>query len=133
MPPPENVWRRPAAAASDPAGAIRACRVEHPTWPEVELEPWARSKAEVDLDFVRTGRLDIATPWREVAAAIDVPALLVTGDGEVIIGPSARAEVARVAPRIDLAVIPGAAHCVRRDQGDAFHGVVDPWLAARFP
>ncbi|MCW2711882.1 MAG: hypothetical protein JWR64_2295, partial [Marmoricola sp.] len=26
-------------------------------------------------------------------------------------------------------VVPGAAHCVRRDRGDVFHAVVDPWLA----
>ncbi|MBV9830828.1 MAG: alpha/beta fold hydrolase [Marmoricola sp.] len=117
------------AVAADPEGAIRACRAEHPTWPEVELGPWARAKADVDLEFLRTGRLDISTPWRDVAAAITVPALLVTGDGEVIIGPSVRSEISRVAPTIDLAVVPGAAHCVRRDQGDRFHAVVDPWLA----
>ena len=86
------------AAAADTAAAVRTCREEHPAWPESELEAWARSKAEVDLDFVRTGRLDISTPWREVAAAIDVPALVMTGDGEVIIGPSTREEIARVAP-----------------------------------
>ena len=79
---------------------------------------------------MRTGRLDISTPWREVAAAIDVPALVMTGDGEVIIGPWTREEIARVAPRIEVSVVPGADHCVRRDQGDGFHAVVDPWLAA---
>jgi pimeloyl-ACP methyl ester carboxylesterase len=119
------------AAGADPEEAVRACRADHPAWPEAELEQWAASKAEVDLDFVATGRLDIATPWREVAAVIDVPTLLVTGDGEVIIGFEAREEITRVAPRIEVAVVPGADHCVRRDQANAFHAVVDPWLAAR--
>jgi pimeloyl-ACP methyl ester carboxylesterase len=117
-------------AAADDAEAVRTCRAVHPAWPEVELGPWAESKAQVDLDFLRTGRMDIATPWREVAAVIDVPALLVTGDGEVIIGFEAREELNRVAPRIEIAVVPGADHCVRRDQGDAFHAVVDAWSAA---
>ncbi len=119
------------AAASDRAAAIETCRAEHPAWPEAELEPWAESKAQVDLDFVRTGRLDIATPWRDVAAAIAVPALLVTGDGEVIVDFPTREQISRLAPAIEIAVIPGAAHCVRRDRGDAFHAVVDPWLAGQ--
>ncbi len=103
----------------------------HPAWPEAELEPWAAAKAEVDLDFLRSGRLDINTPWREIATSITVPALVVTGDGEVIVDFPTREEIRRIAPTIEVVVVPGAAHCVRRDQADAFHAVVDPWLAAR--
>jgi len=29
-------------------------------------------------------------------------------------------------------VVPGAGHCVRRDATEAFHALVDPWIAARF-
>jgi pimeloyl-ACP methyl ester carboxylesterase len=119
------------AAAADAVAAVRACRAEHPSWPEVELEEWAAAKAEVDLDFLRSGRLDIDTPWREIATSITVPALVVTGDGEVIVDFPTREEIRRIAPTIEVVVVPGAAHCVRRDQADAFHAVVDPWLAAR--
>jgi pimeloyl-ACP methyl ester carboxylesterase len=119
-----------SSAAADPAAALRGIRATHPAWPESELEHWAAAKAEVDLDFLRGGRLDIDTPWREVAASIAVPALVVTGDGEVIIDFPTREEVRRIAPMIGVVVVPGAGHCVRRDQGDAFHAVVDPWLAA---
>ena len=40
------------------------------------------------------------------------------------------AEVGRLNPEFDVRVVDGAGHCVRRDRGDAFHAVVDPWLAA---
>ena len=50
------------ATASDFPGAVRLCRSVHPTWPEVELGPWAESKAQVDLDFLRTGRLASPPP-----------------------------------------------------------------------
>jgi pimeloyl-ACP methyl ester carboxylesterase len=69
------------------------------------------------------------TPWREIAAAVEVPALVVTGDQEVILHGELLAEVGRVNPRFDVRVVEGAAHCVRRDRADAFHAHVDPWLA----
>lgn len=117
--------------AADQEGAIRRCRAEHPTWPDSELGPWARAKADSDVAFLRTSSLALRQTWQETAAAIGVPALVVTGDGAVILGPSTRAEIAALGnPHLEIAVVPGADHCVRRDRGDAFHAVVDPWLAA---
>ena len=55
---------------------------------------------------------------------------MVTGDHEVILDRAMLDEVARLNPGLEVEVIDGAAHCVRRDRGDAFHAVVDPWLAA---
>jgi pimeloyl-ACP methyl ester carboxylesterase len=118
------------AVASDPERAIRTCRAEHPTWPETELGPWAAAKADVDLGFLRDGRTGLGIGWRDVVRGISVPALLVTGDEDVILGPATLAEVGHLNRTIGVAVVPGAAHCVRRDRGDAFHAVVDPWLAA---
>ena len=55
---------------------------------------------------------------------------MISGDHEVILDGTMLAEVARLNPGLELEVIAGAAHCVRRDRGDAFHAVLDPWLAA---
>ena len=63
---------------------------------------------------------------------IQAATLLVTGDGEVITGAASRAVVAEMAnPAIEVVVVPGAGHYVRHQQTEAFHAVVDPWLAAR--
>lgn len=118
------------ATAADPGAAIARCLREHPTWPEVELEPWARAKADADEAFLRTGRAMLEEPWPEIARAIARPTLVVTGDRGVILDAAALAEVARLGNEaLEVAVVPGAAHCVRRDRGDTFHAVVDPWLA----
>jgi pimeloyl-ACP methyl ester carboxylesterase len=117
------------AVAADLAGAVVRCRAEHPAWPASELGPWAQAKADVDLEFLRSGRFGLATPWREVAAAISVPTLVVTGDGEVILGSSMLSEIGRLNPDLETTVVAGADHCVRRDRGDSFHAVVDPWVA----
>lgn len=120
------------AAAADPAGAIAGCRREHPTWPESELAPWAQAKADVDLAFLRTGETMLRTDWRDLATAITVPTLVVTGDGEVVVDEPTVAEISELGnPAVQLRVVTGAGHCVRRDRAEAFHALVDPWLAAR--
>ena len=121
-------WTRSTTA--DPHGAIAQCRAEHPDWPESEFGPWAQAKADVDETFLLSGVMVLETPWREIAADIKPPTLVVTGDHEVLLHDGLLAEVARLNPRFEVKVIDGAAHCVRRDRGDAFHAVLDPWLAA---
>jgi len=120
-------WARSIAA--DPARAIAQCRAENPTWPESEYGPWAQGKIDVDETFLRAGTAMLGTPWREIAAAVEQPALVVTGDQEVLLHRALLAEIRRLNPRFDVQVVEGAAHCVRRDRSDAFHAVVDPWLA----
>jgi pimeloyl-ACP methyl ester carboxylesterase len=122
-------WTRSVAA--DPEGAIAQCRAENPTWPESEFGPWAQAKADVDEAFLRAGTAMLGTAWREIAAAIEPPTLVVTGDREVLLHPEILTEVRRLNPRFEVRVVEGAAHCVRRDRCDAFHAVVDPWLAAQ--
>ena len=122
-------WTRSVAA--DPEAAIAQCRTENPTWPDSEFGPWAQAKADVDATFLGTGIAMLGTPWREIAAAIEPPAMVVTGDHEVILQEEMLAEVARLNPRFDVRVVDGAGHSVRRDRGDAFHAIVDPWLAAQ--
>lgn len=120
-----------AAAAADPEGAVAACRLDHPAWPESELDAWARAKGDVDLAFLATGVTMLGTPWRRIARAIDVPTLLITGDTEVVVHEPTVVEIASLGnPAVEVRVVPGAGHCVRREAADAFHAEVDPWLAA---
>jgi pimeloyl-ACP methyl ester carboxylesterase len=106
-------------------------RVENARWPEAELEPWGRAKADGDLGFLATGLAFLDTPWRAIAADIGVPTLVVTGTEGVIIGADTRRAIADLGnERIEVAVVDGAGHCVRRDQPEAFHALVDPWVAA---
>ena len=35
-------------------------------------------------------------------------------------------------PLIDVAVVDDAGHCIRRDNPDGYHAIVDPWLRSRF-
>lgn len=118
----------------DPAGTLAAERLAHPAWPEIELEPWAEAKRATDPAFLALGHLALSMrdPWPEQAARIRRPTLVVTGTHETII-PRSRAIIEAIAnPAIEIVVVDGAGHCVRRDRGDAFHAVVDPWIAARF-
>jgi pimeloyl-ACP methyl ester carboxylesterase len=106
----------------------------HPTWPKVEFEPWAEAKRETDAAFLALGRrvLSMRDPWPVLAERIRRPTLVVTGTDDTIVSRSRPAIEALRNPAIEIVVVDGAGHCVRRDRGDAFHAVVDPWIADRF-
>ena len=67
-------------------------------------------------------------------AALDVPALLLTGDrpGSARVGSEGLAAAARN-PRITPVLVPGAGHQVRRSDPQAFYRAVDTWLAEVLP
>jgi len=49
----------------------------------------------------------------------------------VILDANTRAAIEDLGnPHLEVAVIEDAGHCVRREQPDAYHALVDPWLAA---
>lgn len=134
-------WRRPAAAPSesDPEPAeptvddlVAAQRISSPNWPESELRPWAESKKQYDAEMGKRRR-EQPKDWTQTVRALTMPALLVTGTINVLIGPDVRDEVRRIAPDVKIAVIENAGHCVRRDQGAAYHAVVDAFLAVNKP
>jgi lipase len=120
-----------AEMAADEERAVAWCRAENPTWPESEYLPWARAKAAVDPEFVRAGVGVLRTPWRDIASAIRTPTLVVTGDRQVILDSRRLAEIAALAnPALEVHVVADAGHGIRRERGNAFHALVDPWLAA---
>jgi lipase len=115
----------------DPVGALAAGRRDNPRWPEVEFEPWARAKTQVDLDFLALGVASLDRPWQDLVAAIGVPTLVVIGGQSTLITADALSQAAALGhAHVRIEVVPDAGHCVRRDLPDTFHGLVDPWLAA---
>ena len=118
--------------ADDPEGQLEKGRADNPTWPEVELGPWVESKTQVDLDFLDLGIANLLEPWDDIVAAIAVPTLVLLAErGRA--GDPAGPRPGRASSRnpfVDIRVVEGAGHCVRRDRTDAFHALVDPWLAA---
>lgn len=124
----------PAPEPTDPTvdDLITAQRASSPNWPESELWPWAESKEQHDPEMAKHRR-DQTMDWTETVRALAVPTLLVTGTNRVLIGPDVRDEVRRIAPDVQIAVIEDAGHCVRRDQGTAYHAVADAFLAANKP
>ena len=115
--------------AGDEEAAIARARTENQTWPESEYRPWARAKGAVDMDFVRAGVGVLHTPWREIAAAIRSPTLVITGDREVILHEPALAAIAALGnPALEVHVVADAGHGIRREHPEEFHALVDPWL-----
>ena len=79
--------------------------------------------------------ITVRTPWYDVAAAVAVPALVVTGDNDAIWHGALLTRLREIISGndcLDLEIIAGAGHCVRRDRPEAFHTVVDPWIAKQF-
>jgi pimeloyl-ACP methyl ester carboxylesterase len=119
----------------DLEGAVAGGRLESPRWPAVEFGPWGVSKTQLDPSL--TGPEQIARPgsWIDVATAITRPTLLVTGSRQdaVLVSVQSRERLAGLGNRhIEVAVVPGAGHTVRRDCAVAYHQIVDPWIRERF-
>ena len=133
---PDRARQRVAEALDtfvDPPAALATCRVDHPSWPDSEFDPWLAAKLAIDIEMLGDGAVTGRRPRLEVAAAIGVPTLLVTGDQDVIwMPPMLERQVAVGNPFIEVGIVTGAHHCVRRDNPEGFHALVDPWIAAQF-
>ena len=120
---------------ANPSGAMKRGRAVHSDWPESEFQPWLDAKLQTDIEMLADPTITVRTPWYEVAAAVAVPALVVTGDDGAIWHGDQLARLRQIISGndcLDLEIIAGAGHCVRRDRPEAFHTVVDPWMAKQF-
>ena len=134
-PEPETLQQSVRPFRDDLESAIASGRVELPLWPEIELQPWAVSKTQLDPSLTDREQIIRHAPWIDDAAAIARPTLLVTGDREeaIIVAAESRKRLAELGNQhIEVAVVPGAGHTVRRDCADAYHQIVDPWIKQRF-
>jgi pimeloyl-ACP methyl ester carboxylesterase len=133
--PPETLQQSVQSFRDDLEAATASGRVELPHWPEIELQPWAASKAQLDPSLTDRDQIVAQTPWIDIASAITLPTLVVTGDreGVVLVSALSRRRLADLGnPHLEVEVVPGAGHTVRRDRSDVYHQIVDPWIKRQF-
>jgi pimeloyl-ACP methyl ester carboxylesterase len=117
-----------AAAMAAVVSAVRpdlvcAAVLEDPPW----FSPAPTTTPAADLDLMR-----LSTSWVDVAAAITRPTLVVTGDreGDVLIGARTRRQLAALDnPALEVVVVAGAGHDVRRGAPEAYFAAVEPWVS----
>jgi pimeloyl-ACP methyl ester carboxylesterase len=113
-----------------PRRALKQGKRDHPDWPKVEFAPWIEAKQQTDLDMLADPTITVRTRWSDVIERVSVPALLVTGGPGAMWNGALLENLHRVDnPHLEIEVIRGAGHCVRRDRAHDFHAIVDPWLA----
>ena len=109
----------------DRVGRLEEMRRET-TWTEPELIAWADCKPLVDRRYIRRGLYLGGDPtWVAELRGLRTPTLIVVPE-EAPMAPAP--QVTSSAP-VRTEVVPGAGHCVRRDRPDAYHAVVDAFLA----
>lgn len=121
----EHISRDQSGAIANLLLAQQAYR----NWPLSEYGPWAQAKTQVDRDFIATGVVGLA--GREIIKELQVPTLVLTGDGpDVLLGQAGLEKLATYAnPHLHTALIGGATHCVRRDKSEKFQQAVNSFLA----
>ena len=127
-----NDGLRASREAPDEEALLRLRRELHPHWPEAELLPTGLAEQRTQEDYLLHGDWRPSTPWPDLLAALQVPALLLTGDDldEVIVSPDLEREMLAAATQhLVVRRLRGAGHCVRRDRQDVFYSIVDDWLA----
>ena len=130
--PARTTGRRPLSTAAMRAGLraqadidhthlVAQVRAEHPDWPEAELDPWARSKREMDPTTVDEGA-DWGASLTALLPDVAAPVLIVHGELRRggIVSPTAAARCA-AACRTPVSVLRlPEAHCPRREAPAAF-------------
>jgi pimeloyl-ACP methyl ester carboxylesterase len=118
----------------DEAGRVDLAGAEHPDWPEDELLPWARAKAEVDLAHLR-----VPAEWGEPLAArlagVRCPVTVVRGvlaRGGLVSAAAGRAVAAACRGGCDVVAL-DAGHNVRREASAPFVATVAAVLACYEP
>ncbi|WP_167146757.1 alpha/beta fold hydrolase [Actinomyces sp. ZJ308] len=121
---------RAAEVADLPAAVGRALE----TMPDVEALPGVWASQRTDPGLLLAGVVTPEVRWEEAMAALDVPALLLTGDrpGSARVGREGLATAAGN-PRITPVLVPDAGHQVRRSDPEAFYRTVDAWLTEVLP
>ena len=108
------------------------CRKNDPQWPEVEVYPWALSKQQFDPNFLAARSFRTRPDWRETAAKIQSPVLLITADVErgAIVSSEAAQLATQLNPRIQVAKIANAGHSIRRDNFADYIAAVRKFIAS---
>lgn len=119
-------------SATDDAMLLEIRKAAHPDWPEEELLVTGIGEQQMDLRYLARGDFKPTTRWPELFASVSVPTLIVSGDdmGGVVMTDEVERAINRIGnPHIRFLRVPGAAHCVRRENPHAFYDAVDTFLA----
>ena len=108
---------------------VKKQKKEAPNWEEAILEEWAQSKLLVDpavFDHFSHQRPD----WRNLARAIMIPTLIVTGDNNrgAIVTPEIGVEAVKLLEKGEFGHISAAGHCVRYEQYKPYLSMVRLFL-----
>jgi pimeloyl-ACP methyl ester carboxylesterase len=118
-------------SAQDEAALYRVRHENHPDWPEDELLVTGRAEQQMDLAYLAHGDIKPTTRWPDLFAKVSVPTLVVSGDhmGEVCVTDDVQRGIAEIGnPHVELVRVPGAGHCIRREQPEAYYTAVDGFL-----
>jgi len=111
-------------AMADQAGQV-ARMLRDSSWSRAEIEAWAACKPLVDRTYLRRGLYLGDGAWEELFDALRVPTLLLVPPDS----PMAPRQEALHNDLVRTVVVPGAGHCVRRDQPARYLRAVDAFLA----
>jgi N-formylmaleamate deformylase len=108
------------------------CRAEHPTWDELELEPWAEAKRQLSPKAIGHPIGTETLSWQDALARVNCPILLITADVDrgSSVAPETAEEARRILPSLRVGNIPGAGHNVRREQFERYVETVREFLAS---
>jgi N-formylmaleamate deformylase len=122
-----NIERMRSLSLND---LILECKQKHPFWEETEQFHWAKAKQQVKAN-VAAFHGEARRPWREVAARISCPVLLLTADlaAGALVTPELAKEAGKFWRKSSVVYIPEAGHNVRRDQFDLYWDTIAHFLA----
>lgn len=102
---------------------------ESPNWEEIILPEWAQAIHDFDPAFFDQISLKF-NDWQELARAITVPTLIVTGDNDLgaIVTPSLGVKAVQLLEKGEFGHISGAGHCVRYEQYQPYLTMVKLFL-----
>ncbi len=107
---------------------VAEARARHPNRSLETLELFARARLQTSLSA-----FDVLTPpnpdYKQLAAKIDVPTLLVFGDRGVVSSAAAE-ELQRLNPKFQIEQIREAGHALHLDQPERFTAVVKSFLSS---
>jgi pimeloyl-ACP methyl ester carboxylesterase len=115
--------------ALTPQQLIAKRRGDMPLWDDVEFTDWVNAKMQVSPD-VTNFILELDKPWQQTAVAIQCPTLLIGADVSrgAIVGAAQAATAQAINPNIQVALISGSGHNIRREQFEAYMAVVRRFL-----
>lgn len=104
-------------------------KADNPVWSNEELEPWAASKAEFNMEIIPFHLGFRGYQWRDAIAKVTCPTLLITGDRDkCFVSPELSALSEQLCPTCTTAYISGAGHCIHRDRFDETMSAISQFL-----